>query len=72
MPDRVQSKPLIYYTNEEVISEARSLHAGIYVNDCFRAGDIYRYENICELLAKRGYIINEVSYIEITPREPLS
>lgn len=58
-------KPLNFYTDEELISEAKSLYAMIYVAECFNASDHLRYEAACEALALRGYVINETNMIEI-------
>ena len=65
MADKVQSKPLMYYTDEELISEAKSVYEGIYVSDCYSSSDIMRYDSICSVLYNRGYVINEIKSIEI-------
>ena len=42
-------------TDEELMTRARSLYHGIYVEECFGTGDMCRYEATVRELERKGY-----------------
>jgi hypothetical protein len=69
MTDKVQPKPLMYYTDTELIEEAKGLYDAIDNYDCYRISDLIRYQAICDILTEKGYKIEEVKTIEIEKKE---
>lgn len=49
--------------DEDLMTRARSLYHGIYVEECFGTGDMCRYEATVRELERRGYqVITTVAF----------
>jgi len=64
-----QTKPFSKWTDKELIDNVKELHCSIYNVECFGVDDLKWYEGICKELEKRGYEIEEESYLNITKGE---
>jgi hypothetical protein len=64
-----QTKPFSEWTDEELMNEVKSLHDIIYNVECFGVNDLMWYELILKELEKRGYEIQEDSYLQIEKEE---
>lgn len=64
-----QTKSFSEWTDKELIDSVKELHWIIYRVDCSKANDIEQYELILNELEKRGYEIQEKSYLQIEKEE---
>ena len=51
------------FSDEELMSEAQSLHSLINNAECFGTKDLTKYEMILRLLEKRGYDVTQKSIL---------
>lgn len=65
----IQTKPFLEWKDKELIDYANSLHDSINNVECFGVNDCIWFDGICQELEKRGYEIQERSYLEITKEE---
>jgi hypothetical protein len=65
----VEVKPFSEWTDKELIDNVKELHCSIYNVECFGVNDLMWYEGILKELEKRGYEIQENSYLQIEKEE---
>ena len=58
-------KPFSEWKTKDLIDYAKELHCSIYNVECFGVNDLMWYDGICKELEKRGYEIQENSYLQI-------
>ena len=62
-------KPFSEWETGALIDYAKELHCSIYNVECFGVNDLMWYEGILKELEKRGYEIQENSYLQIEKEE---
>lgn len=64
-----QTKKLTEWTDEELISYAKSLHESVNNIDCFGVNDLRIFEALRQELSRRGYEFHEHTHLEIVKED---